>query len=53
MPGFFYTTWQEGDDGIVCVGPLVEVHHDLGRALSAVAADGGPVADVTAAVHHG
>lgn len=44
-------TWQEGDDGVVSVGPLVEVHHDLGAALSRVAAHGGFVADVAAAVH--
>lgn len=44
-------TWQEGDDGVVGVGPLVEVHHDLGAALARVTAHGGFIADVATAVH--
>lgn len=48
---FSSATWKEGDDGRVRVGPFVEVHHDLGRALPAVAAHCGLVADVPAAVH--
>lgn len=43
-------TWQEGDDGRVGVGTLVEVGGHLRRALAAVAADGGPVPDVAVAV---
>lgn len=46
-------TWWESDDGCIRVGPLNKVGGDLCRALTAVAAHGGLVADVAAAVHRG
>lgn len=45
-------TWQEGDDGCVRVGSLLEVADDLGGALPGVAANRGLVSDVAAAMHH-
>lgn len=46
-------TWKKSDDGRIRVGTFVKVGGHLGGALAAVAADGGSVSDVAAAVHGG